>query len=354
MSDSTTPRTHVFLFGAPRSGTTWLQNMLGSRPEIVTPQESNLFNCYIGPWWREWVQGLPDSPQDWHKHRYTGLSCILTEDEFAGLLCDVVERVYDAVLALKPTATIVLDKVPDYTFFGPVIRRCLPEARFIHLIRDGRDVAKSMERVSRGFGDHWAPRHVDDAASRWRSNVEAGRQMVGPGYLELRFEGLRSDSGPELLRQAFLFCGVSLSAESCSEVFNLFSIDRASGRPPNSISWGGEVLRRLNRPPEEPADFFGSGTAGGWVNRFSTYERWLFDREAGELLVKLGYEPDRSWASPAPLMLWGLRARWSIARWLGLTSRALTKVRRNLRPSKREASAVAGSMRRPPIGPSTR
>jgi Sulfotransferase family len=335
------PDAYVFLFGAPRSGTTWLQNMLGSRSEIVTPQESNLFNYYIGPWWREWLKAMPDWPDDWHNsHRYTGLSTILTQDEFAALLGDVVERVYGKVLSRKPTATIVLDKVPNYTFFGPVIRRCLPEARFIHLIRDGRDVARSMERASRGFGDFWAPSRVDDAAWQWKSNVEAGRQMTGPGYLELRFEALRSDSGAELLREAFSFCGVDLSPESSRDILDRFSIERTSGRPPSSISWGGEVVRRLGGSPDEPDDFFGTGTVGGWAGRFSAYERWLFDREAGDLLVELGYEPDRSWARVPAIARRPMLFACSLARWRKLVSRASARVRRNLRGPRRNEPEV--------------
>ncbi len=32
-----------------------------------------------------------------------------------------------------------------------------------------------------------------------------------------------------------------------------------------------------------------------WPERFSPYDRWLFDRVAGDLLVELGYELDRVW-----------------------------------------------------------
>ena len=39
----------VLLVGAPRSGTTWLQTMLGAHPDVVTPQETDLFSRYLAP-----------------------------------------------------------------------------------------------------------------------------------------------------------------------------------------------------------------------------------------------------------------------------------------------------------------
>lgn len=340
VTDRTTSPTYVFLYGAPRSGTTWLQNLLGSRAEIVTPQESNLFNYYVGPWQQEWLKGLGSSADEWRNHRYNGLSSILTAEEFDEIVRDAVHRVYDAALALKPSARVVLDKVPGYTLCGPVIRHYLPEARLIHLIRDGRDVAASMVRAAKGFGNDWSPGRVDDAAWLWRANVEAGRELSGPGYLELRFEELRSPRGAGLLRDTFAFCGVDVPDDDCADVLALFSLGRSHRPAPSSISWGGEVVRRLGALPEEPAGFFGRGTPGGWREQFGAYERWLFEREAGQLLMELGYEPDGSWATPVPTVRPALQARRSLARWFLLTNRAFDKVRRNLRPPRREAPDV--------------
>lgn len=342
MTEPTTSPTHIFLFGAPRSGTTWLQNLLGSRPEVVTPQESNLFNYYVAPWRREWLRGLGSSADEWQMHRHNGLSAILTAEEFDGLLGQVVQRVYAAALALKPSATVVVDKVPGYTLCGPLIRHYLPDARLIHLIRDGRDVAASMIRASKGFGNDWSPSRVDDAASLWRSNVEAGREMAGPGYLELRFEELRSVRGAEVLRNTFAFCGLDVSPEVCRDVLEQFSLEQGSAPPPSSISWGGEVLRRLGSPPDEPVDFFGAGKVGGWREQLDSYDRWLFDREAGQLLVDLGYERDHSRTRPRMVSRVAFHAWSVVARWLLLTRRGSAKTIRTLPALRRETPEVGG------------
>src|SRR5438876_565526 len=37
----------VFVVGAPRSGTTWLQTMLAAHPEVASPQETYIFSAYV-------------------------------------------------------------------------------------------------------------------------------------------------------------------------------------------------------------------------------------------------------------------------------------------------------------------
>jgi hypothetical protein len=44
----------VFIVGAPRSGTTWLQAMIGAHPSICTTDELKLFNLFTGPWEESW------------------------------------------------------------------------------------------------------------------------------------------------------------------------------------------------------------------------------------------------------------------------------------------------------------
>ncbi len=63
-----------------------------------------------------------------------------------------------------------------------------PEARFVHVIRDGRDVALSYRSVA------WGPTTVEDGALRWRRNVRRGLidgRRLGPDrYHEVRYERL--------------------------------------------------------------------------------------------------------------------------------------------------------------------
>ena len=290
----------VYLFGATRSGTTWLQNMLGSQPEIVTPQELDLFSSYVAGLHERWRDHLPESEEEWQRHRHKGLPSVFTEDAFIELVRDLVERVYSEVLACKPSASVVLEKVPGYTEYTDLIYRHFPEARFIHLVRDGRDVAASLARASRGWGRDWAVSSAHRAASIWRANIERGRNAstLGAPYLELRYEELRSPDGPAALERAFAFCGVDVDHEQCTLIHARFSLDARSGvAPPSSIVWGGEVRRRLGTSPSEPKGFFGEGRVGSWRTELGPYDRWIFERVAGDLLRELGYEDGRDWVA---------------------------------------------------------
>ena len=139
----------------------------------------------------------------------------------------------------------MLDKAPSYALLGPVIESVVPNARFIHLIRDGRDVVNSLLRASRGFGRGWAPETADAAARMWRSHVETARKLAGrANYFELRFEDLRSERGPRVLEDAYAFSGVHADSRFCRSILSEFALrGEAAHRPPRRTG----LLRRKSR-----------------------------------------------------------------------------------------------------------
>ena len=92
------------------------------------------------------------------------------------------------------------DKSPPYTWKAKRIQRALPEAHFIHLIRDGRDVALSLSEVS------WGPGDVQAAAAKWVEELGHARApgaAAAPGtYMEVRYEDLVAEPEPLLRRIA--------------------------------------------------------------------------------------------------------------------------------------------------------
>ena len=88
------------------------------------------------------------------------------------------------------------DKTPAYAEHMLAIERLLPEARFIHVLRDGRDVALSLRDV--WFG----PASIEEAATQWCERIQAARrQATGVGaYLEIRYEDLVRDTESVLRR----------------------------------------------------------------------------------------------------------------------------------------------------------
>src|SRR5215813_13675060 len=121
-----------FIVGAPRSGTTWLQAMVGAHPRVCTSDELKLFNLFTGPWEDSWQLLLELQRAEGGGAR--GLRTVWSDDEFYQFLTAFLQQVYTRVLATKPGAVVVLDKTPAYATYVEHIKRLIPQAKFIHLI----------------------------------------------------------------------------------------------------------------------------------------------------------------------------------------------------------------------------
>lgn len=265
----------VCIVGAPRSGTTWLQAMIGAHSAIATAPELKLFDLFTVPWERSWrqLEALQRSAGGGPR----GLRSVWSDVEFHSRLIDVMRDVYGRVLASKPGAHVVLDKSPSYSPHVLHIQRLVPRVRFIHVLRDGRDVAVSLRVAARRWARLWAPTEISAAAALWRESVREARQAsrFGPAaYLELRYEELLAD-GPGALLRVFAFLGVPTSAHAAGEIVERFRFDAMK-------TAGGH-------PFDLPHEFFHRGRAGGWRHDLTARERYAFHAAAGDLLEELGY-----------------------------------------------------------------
>jgi hypothetical protein len=290
----------VLLVGAPRSGTTWLQRLLGSFPQVATAQETDLFDGYILPWIERWKQYLPGDEREWEGLRHKGLGSVLNSAEFAELLSLITTTVYQKVASLKPGANIVLDKNPSYAPHVPELSTLAPAARFINIVRDGRDVVTSLGRAARSWGKGWAPLTVREAAAVWRNHVECVESANLPAdrCIQLRYEELLSEPA-RVVQRCLDFLGLDFEDAFIETVVQSQALRAIAGRRPQEdpILWSGEVLARIGRPPDEPPGFFGDGVGAEWRTVWTPAQRWQFFKEAGELLKRLGYERDDDWVN---------------------------------------------------------
>lgn len=295
----------VFVVGARRSGTYWLQRILTSHPQVSgVPSETYLFAEGVAPLLRRLHNGARSSPQ-------VGAVYAERAAMIRGLrgLCDSVLGPY-----LQPGARYLVERTPDHVRHLALISEVYPGARFVHIIRDGRDVARSL------LAKPWGPDSVEAAASEWRDSVRAGRAQAPSTarYRELRYEDLLARPDPTIRS---LFAWLDLSVDEAV-------IGQALGEARTALSVD------ATRPATEPEK---------WRQVFRPRDLAAFERIAGDLRAELGHEP-----ASAPSWRRRLAARPRVRH---LWDRSATRARHGLRRTPRRVlERLAGQ--RAATGPS--
>ncbi len=271
----------LFIIGSPRSGTTMLQILLGSHAQVATTVELTLFSKYLGPFLETWRTEVKNGREKgWHQ----GLPMLWDEAECEEFLREFLRRAYGKLSDRAPDRTHVLDKNPGYSLFVHTIKRFLPKARFIHLVRDGRDVACSLAAAKETMG--FGMKRLAEGGALWNRWVRSAREAAQyPGdYLELRYEDFL-EQGVELYARVLEFCGLSADRAWIARTLEENSFAKmkergASADPGTTIS----------------THHYRRGQAGKWRDDFTLQDRYEFDRAAGPLLVELGYAQPGWWA----------------------------------------------------------
>lgn len=173
----------IIVYGAPRSGTTYLEQILNAHPAIFISHETRVF---------AWLHGALNLTEN-------HLLVANDRDVFVEHLRAVFPQVMrDFYRRLAPGVRYWGDKNPHYAdprVAGSLdlVAELFPGSLFIHIIRDGRDVVSSLLRKDRQ-GKPWAT--FEQAHDTWKKHVRLGRafgQKLPHRYLELRYERLVAD-----------------------------------------------------------------------------------------------------------------------------------------------------------------
>lgn len=272
----------LIVLGVSRSGTTLLRVVLDRSAGIAIPDESFFVPLLARRQGRTLdVERFLDDVARIPTIRDWGLSSgdVAPRLEAGMPTGDAIAAIFEAYAdrAGKPRWG---DKTPMYMRHLPLLERLFPDARYVHLLRDGRDAALSFLEMPQGtFTRTWAhPRTAGRFACLWRKEVSAARALgrrVGTGrYHEVRYEALVSR--PEhVVREICAFAEIPFDPAMLDYAG---SVD-VSAKPHQ---------QRLLRPP----------TTGvrSWREDMSAADTAAFERVAGDLLEELGYEvvsPDR-------------------------------------------------------------
>jgi hypothetical protein len=277
--------------GAPRSGTTLLRLMLDAHPQLAIPPETGFLRLApeLEGRGREAffaaVVGFPESAPAWSEFGIPvgsferGLAAVDPFTVAGGF------RAFYRLYAARHGKPRWGDKTPQYCRHLPVIAALLPEARFVHLVRDGRDVAVSLR-------ERWfSPGHdIEVQAAFWRDQVVAARRD-GPAtgrFLEVRFEDLVCEPEPVLRRicdfveLAFDPAMLSHSGRAAERLAEHGTRYRSDGTVLVSREERLRQQAHVDRPPD-PAKI------GVWRTGLSAEEARRFESVAGDLLAAYGY-----------------------------------------------------------------
>lgn len=276
----------LFVYGCPRSGTTWVQLLLDRHPAVVTAPETHVFSFYLDSFRRQWGRETAGSSEG---RGNTGLSQLLDREEFDDLCRRTAARVLEVIARRDPGATLVVEKSPQHACQSEWIAGLFPEARFLHVIRDPRDTVASLLAAGRGWGRSWAPSNPVDAARYWNRHVGKGRRIrdLDSRYREVRFEALGDDAAGELT-EILSWLGLPGDEAFCRESAEACRLERLRSKE------DGELPVPGSRTPD---GFFRKGRVGGWREELPSGTARVVERICAPLMDELGYE--REYASTA-------------------------------------------------------
>ena len=272
-----------FIVGCPKSGTTWVQNILDGHPDVFCPGESNvnLLMRHLFQMAEAYNRDIDDI-----NRKYIGRSngCYFLSGETIAYLFRTLLGLLFSSRDEALRAACLGTKNPDHMKHMEVSARLLPTARYIHIIRDGRDVAvfgmfHNLRVNPEGFRKMFPTlaAYAGNIGASWAADISAARafgRACPDRYLEIRYEDLHRDPDP-VIRRMLEFTGVDASKDSVGLCRENGSFERLTGG--------------RKRGKEERSSFFRKGAVGDWKNHFDPRCVDAFMRNGGDMLRELGY-----------------------------------------------------------------
>jgi hypothetical protein len=282
-----------FVVGLTRSGTTLLRMMLDAHRELTIPPETHFVPDLIKA---ARGAGTPDALLAAVASNRTWADFGISEAELRrrfeavtpGDAGEAVRAFFDAY-AERQGKPRWGDKTPAYMLSVQRIGRALPEARFIHLIRDGRDVALSQS--ARAINEQPPP---SEQAARWVKRIGKSREqaaaLVGARYVEARYEDLVRE--PEAtLRRICEF--IDLDWDPGMLTYHERAAERLSEMAGELRAEGGHATQEAgyrvanHEPTTRPPD---PSKLDKWRREMPAEELTAYEAVAGGMLTDLGYE----------------------------------------------------------------
>ncbi len=276
-----TIRQEILIGGCGRSGTTLLGSMIGSHSRCICPPESHFKTspfrlgmwrenqidpeaawAYIQIHWRFKIWQLDVKPQAAPKSSYIDLLHWLVEQ-------------YAAAHGL--TGDTWVDHTPENINYAPTLLHTFPQAKVVHIIRDGRAVANSIMPLD------WGPNTIIEAAEWWKEIVQAGLALentaLADRIIRVKYEDL-------------VFEPETTITQLCAKLrldYEPLMLTASGFHPPGYTTGQHKMIGKRPDP----------NRAHRWEEALTSRQIEMFEHIAGDLLKELEY-PLRHQGTPVP------------------------------------------------------
>lgn len=284
--ESLSRKDFCFICGTIKSGTTWVQLLLDAHPEIRCRGEGHLVNVLS--------KELGQSVNKYNEVIYTKNTKIFKEIEGFPVYSQKNYRLLFlfAVFLLFSeygkigNVRVIGEKTPDNVRYLDSLKDLFPRAKFIHVVRDGRDIAVSGWYHNLRITPNWAGEKFENidtfaevVAHDWSRSIDAAKRFSEKNpnaILEVRYEDLLSDPAAQVER-IFLFLGVDASQTVIKTCCRAASFESLSGGRQAGV--------------EDRSSHFRKATKEQWREELSEQTLSKFQSIAGAQLRMHGYEP---------------------------------------------------------------
>ncbi len=277
-----------FISGAPKSGTTWFQRLLDTHPEIVCSGEGHFAESLLKPFNKlahQYNEQQKISAKRVYEDKpyYQGL-----KSQEIDFICRTIVGAIMSQRRIPEGIKCVGDKTPRHSLHMDLLAHVFPEAKFVNIVRDGRDVITSTCHHAFRAGhtsaiDKTRPEYfnmTEKFANVWVNNVRSAEEFGRKNpdkYISIRYEDML-DKPEETLSQIFRFLNVDKNESIIKECIEKNDFKTLTGR---------------ERGTEDKNSYFRTGTYGGWKEFLSPGALKQVYSIAGETLIQMGYEAKR-------------------------------------------------------------
>jgi hypothetical protein len=282
----------IFIVACPRSGTTILATLLNMHPEICSSTETHFFNFIVKQKKYNWKSFDLIQFEAFLKESrivdFCSLAKISKEDlieEFKKLNFGSnsnanKKKILDILinsLTNKKSKKYFCEKTPQHLYSVKEILSLYPAAKFIYLVRDGRDVVNSLMKMP------WRPDGLINNSRFWKSYIQLGQKleasMPESSFFTVRYEDLLNN--PEgTLKIIFEYLGIEYSPQILSRTEGTGSENIFSDW---ETSWKHKSLDEID-----------STRVGAWLKELTVEDQLVLNWHQHKLLTKLGYEVPES------------------------------------------------------------